>query len=201
MAYEPIQRIESTVVLMDVDNIDTDQIIPARFLKATSRDADFGAKLFADWRYLEDGSTRKDFPLNSFKRESRILLAGDNFGCGSSREHAAWAIYDYGFRVVLARSFADIFRTNAFNNGLLVISLPEEIHSRLTAEIKQNPEAMIAVDLASGELTYGGGSGKYGFEINPFRSRCLQEGIDLLDFLVSRKERILEFEQKNKFYK
>lgn len=200
MAYEPIKRIESTVVLMDVDNIDTDQIIPARFLKATSRNADFGSKLFADWRYLEDGSDRDDFPLNIFKRESKILLAGENFGCGSSREHAAWAIYDYGFRVVLARSFADIFRTNAFNNGLLVISLPVEIHGTLMAEIRQNPETIVSVDLPSGELTYGAGEKKYNFEINPFRSRCLQEGIDLLDFLVSHKNSIIEFEQNNNLF-
>ena len=200
MAYEPIKRTESTVVLMDVDNIDTDQIIPARFLKATSRDADFGSKLFADWRYLEDGRDREDFPLNIFKRDSRVLLAGENFGCGSSREHAAWAIYDYGFRVVLARSFADIFQTNAFNNGLLVISLPEKIHSSLMAEVKQNQETIVAVDLPSGELTFGEGSIKYNFEINPFRSRCLQEGIDLLDFLVSHREGILEFEKNNNLF-
>jgi len=195
MAYEPIRIIESTVVPIDIDNIDTDQIIPARFLKATSRDADFGAKLFADWRYTGDGKERKDFPLNTFKRDSKILLAGENFGCGSSREHAAWAIFDYGFRVVIARSFADIFKTNAFNNGILAISIPEDVHARLLAQVRENQDAKVTVDLPRNLITFNAGQERHFFEINPFRSQCLQEGLDLLDFLVSRKSSIIEFER------
>ncbi len=197
MAYDPINKISSTLVPIAVDNIDTDQIIPARFLKATSRDSDFGAKLFADWRYNKDGESNQDFNLNKYQRHSKILLAGDNFGCGSSREHAAWAIYDYGFRIVLAKSFADIFRSNAQNNGILIITLPEEIHSEILNEVKLNPDFKINIDLPSQVLSFNGGNRKYSFDINPFKSKCLQEGVDLLDFLLARMDRIIDYEQKN----
>ncbi len=196
MAYEPIKTITSPVIPIPVDNIDTDQIIPARFLKATSREAEFGKKLFSDWRYTPSGVPNPEFALNQYAADSRILLAGGNFGCGSSREHAAWALYDYGFRVVLARSFADIFKTNALNNGILVITLPEDIHQDLLNEILQKPESLVEVDLPGEYLSFRNGQARYGFHINPFRSQCLQNGLDLLDFLVARKEQITKFEQK-----
>ncbi len=198
MAYDPINKISSTLVPIAVDNIDTDQIIPARFLKATSRDSDFGAKLFSDWRYNKQGEPNQDFNLNKYHRDSKILLAGDNFGCGSSREHAAWALYDYGFRVVLAKSFADIFRSNAQNNGILIITLPEKIHSEILNEVNLNPDFIIKIDLPSQKLSFNDGKRSYNFDINPFKSKCLQEGVDLLDFLVERKNRIIEFEHKTK---
>ena len=197
MAYDPINKISSTVVPITIDNIDTDQIIPARFLKATSRDSDFGAKLFADWRYNKQGESNQDFNLNKYQRDSKILLAGDNFGCGSSREHAAWAIYDYGFRVVLAKSFADIFRSNAQNNGILIITLPGNFHAEIIREIKLNPDFRINIDLPSQELSFNEGDRKFHFDINPFKSKCLQEGVDLLDFLLAKKDRIIDYEQKN----
>ena len=196
MAYDPINTIKSTVVPIAIDNIDTDQIIPARFLKATSRDSDFGSKLFSDWRYTSDGKPDPNFNLNTFNSDSKILLAGDNFGCGSSREHAAWAIYDYGFRVVLAKSFADIFRSNAQNNGILLITLPENIHTSLLKGIMGNPEFEIEVSLPEQVVSFEDGSRSFGFELEPFKSKCLQEGVDLLDFLVARKNQIIDFEQK-----
>ncbi len=195
MAYEPINTITSTVIPFPVDNVDTDQIIPARFLKATSRDADFGKKLFADWRYTPGGEPKPEFALNKFAGNSSILLAGENFGCGSSREHAAWALYDYGFRVVLASSFADIFKTNAMNNGILVIPLPADIYQDLLNEIQQNPNTQVKVDLPGKHISFRNGLVQHGFDINPFRSQCLQEGLDLLDFLVARKDQIIKFEQ------
>ena len=196
MAYEPIINIISSVVPLPVDNIDTDQIIPSRFLKATSRDADFGNKLFADWRQTSSGEIKPEFALNKFRRDSKILLAGENFGCGSSREHAAWALYDYGFRVVLASSFADIFKSNALNNGILVIPLPAAIYAELIILINEKPDSLIEVDLPGKYLRYGEGRSQYDFEINSFRSECLQNGLDLLDFLVARKGKIIEFESK-----
>jgi len=199
MAFDPITTITSTIIPLNVDNIDTDQIIPARFLKATSREADFGKKLFSDWRYTPSGEPRSDFELNRSPEGSKILLAGENFGCGSSREHAAWALYDYGFRVVLAKSFADIFKTNALNNGILVVQLPEEIHSAMLKETYSNPSAMVRIDLPNNSLSFRDGEISHQFDINPFRSLCLQEGLDLLDFLVARKELIIQFENKTSF--
>jgi len=197
MAYDPIKTIKSTVVPIAIDNIDTDQIIPARFLKATSRDSDFGSKLFSDWRYTSDGKPDPGFNLNTFNRGSKILLAGDNFCCGSSREHAAWAIYDYGFRIVLAKSFADIFRSNAQNNGILLITLPEEIHADFLRETEVNPDFAVEVSLPDQIVSFENGLYPYHFDINPFKSKCLQEGVDLLDFLVARKNQIIDFEQEN----
>ncbi len=197
MAYDPINTIKSTVVPITIDNIDTDQIIPARFLKATSRNSDFGSKLFSDWRYNPNGENNPDFNLNTFNRNSKILLAGDNFGCGSSREHAAWAIYDYGFRVVMAKSFADIFQSNAQNNGILLITLPEKVHYDILQKIKVNPDFKVEISLPEQLLSFEDKSKSFVFDINPFKSKCLQEGVDLLDFLVARKNQIIEFEQKN----
>ncbi len=196
MAYDPIITIKSTLVPIAVDNIDTDQIIPARFLKAISRDSDFGSKLFSDWRYTPNGETKPGFNLNTFNRDSKILLTGDNFGCGSSREHAAWAIYDYGIRVVMAKSFADIFRSNAQNNGILLITLPENTHAGLLRKIELNPDFKVEVSLPDQLVTFQDGSESFSFDINPFKSKCLQEGVDLLDFLVTRKDQIIKFEQK-----
>lgn len=196
MAFDPIKKITSTVVPLAVDNIDTDQIIPARFLKATSRDANFGQKLFSDWRYNSSGEPKPEFSLNEYNRNAQILLAGENFGCGSSREHAAWALYDYGFRVVLAPSFADIFRTNAMNNGILVIPIPENLHKELLNEVRKNSETIVEINLPDKSVYFNNGQVKFNFDINPFRSKCLQEGIDLLDFLLERKDQITEFEQK-----
>ena len=197
MAYEPINRISSTLIPLVLDNVDTDQIIPARFLKATSRDADFGKKLFADWRYDKEGGKLPGFALNRYDNNSQILLAGENFGCGSSREHAAWALYDFGFRVVIAKSFADIFKSNALNNGLLVCQVPEDVHQSLAELVAEDREAIVDIDLGKQKLTYGVDNKEYKFEINPFRKQCLMEGSDLLDFLVARKDRIEEFEKLN----
>ena len=197
MAYEPISKISSKVIPLVMDNVDTDQIIPARFLKATSRNADFGKKLFADWRYNKEGGDLPGFALNRYDRSSKILLAGENFGCGSSREHAAWALYDFGFRVVIARSFADIFKSNALNNGLLVCEISENVHESLVKLLAGNPESLVEINLPEQQLSFGTPAIKANFDINPFRKLCLMEGSDLLDFLVARKDRIEEYERLN----
>jgi len=197
MAFDPFTEIISPVVALPIDNVDTDQIIPARFLKATSREASFGEKLFADWRYLPSGDPDPDFPLNKYSREARILIAGENFGCGSSREHAAWSLYDYGFRVVIAPSFADIFRNNALNNGILIIAISKTFQQELLSEIQWKTEIRLKVNLPDKYISVAGTETRQSFDLNPFRSQCLQEGLDLLDFLMARKDQILKFEQLN----
>jgi 3-isopropylmalate/(R)-2-methylmalate dehydratase small subunit len=184
----------SRVVLVPVNDIDTDQIIPARFLKATDKNG-MGNNLFADWRYNNDGSPKADFVLN--KPESagaQILLAGDNFGCGSSREHAPWALTGFGFRAVISTSFADIFRNNALKNGLLPIIVDEKTHQTLFELAEEAPRAELTVDLASQTLSYPGGS--VTFPIDPFNKTCLLNGVDELGYIMGFEKEIAAFEER-----
>ena len=185
----------SRVIALPTNDIDTDQIIPARFLKATDKNG-MGENLFADWRYNSDGSPKADFVLN--KPESKgaqILFAGDNFGCGSSREHAPWALTSYGFRAVISTSFADIFRNNALKNGLVPIIVSEEVHKMLFDLLEGVPNAEFTVDLESQTLFYLNGSVQ--FPIDPFNKTCLLNGTDELGFIMSFENEIAEFESRN----
>ncbi|PIQ48185.1 MAG: 3-isopropylmalate dehydratase small subunit [Cytophagales bacterium CG12_big_fil_rev_8_21_14_0_65_40_12] len=187
---EKVVKVISSAVPLANEDIDTDQIIPARFLKATSREG-FGDNLFRDWRYNNDNS-KKDFVLNDSTYAGSILVAGKNFGCGSSREHAAWALYDYGFRVVVSSFFADIFKGNALNNGLLPVQVSEEYLQGLLAAVKADPSTEVQVDLESQEIEFNGK--KATFEVNPYKKVCLINGYDDIDYLVSIKEEITAFE-------
>jgi 3-isopropylmalate/(R)-2-methylmalate dehydratase small subunit len=182
----------SHVVPLPVNDIDTDQIIPARFLKATDKNG-MGDNLFADWRYNADGSPKPDFILN--KEESKgaqILLAGDNFGCGSSREHAPWALTGFGFRAVISTSFADIFRNNSLKNGLLPVIVDAETHKTLFDYIEEVPGAEFTIDLESQTLSFENGSVK--FPMDPFNKACLLNGVDELGYIMSFEQDIAEFE-------
>lgn len=182
----------SRVVPLPVNNIDTDQIIPARFLKAIDKNG-MGDNLFADWRYNSDGSPKPDFVLNKKESQSaHILLAGNNFGCGSSREHAPWALTGFGFRVVISISFADIFRSNALKNGLLPIIVDEANHRMLFDLIKEVPSAELTVDLLSQTVTFPGGS--LTFPIDPFNKTCLLNGVDELSYIMSFEKEITVYE-------
>jgi 3-isopropylmalate/(R)-2-methylmalate dehydratase small subunit len=182
----------SRVVVLPVNDIDTDQIIPARFLKATDKQG-MGDNLFADWRYNADGSPKPDFVLNQPNAIGRqILLAGDNFGCGSSREHAPWALTGFGFRAVISTSFADIFRSNALKNGLLPIIVDEQTHQRLLALAQENPAAELTLDLATQTLSFPGGS--VTFPIDPFNKTCLLNGVDELGYILGFEKEITAFE-------
>ena len=187
----------SGAVPVEVENIDTDQIIPARFLKATERQG-FGDDLFRDWRYDAAGQRIASFPLNDPRYEGRILVAGRNFGCGSSREHAAWAIADYGFRVVVSSFFADIFRNNALNNGLLPIRVSEEFLKAVFGEIRRDPKAQFTVDLGNQTLTIVSDGRSEDFEIDAYKKRCLENGYDDVDYLRSIADRIEAFEAARK---
>jgi 3-isopropylmalate/(R)-2-methylmalate dehydratase small subunit len=180
---------ESRLVPLAIDNIDTDQIIPARFLKTISKDG-LGDQLFYDWRYDAEGKPKPDFILNTADaKASRILLAGDNFGCGSSREHAPWALSQYGFRAVISTSFADIFRQNSLKNSLLPIVVPRDVH----AELFRNPNMIVKVDLASQTLTLPGGRAVE-FPVDGFARHCLLEGIDELGYILQQDSTIAAFE-------
>jgi len=182
----------SRVVPLPVNDIDTDQIIPARFLKATDKNG-MGDNLFADWRYNSDGSPKADFVLNkSESKGAQILLAGDNFGCGSSREHAPWALIAYGFRAVISTSFADIFRNNSLKNGLIPIILDKENHKMLFDYIEEVPNAEFTVDLESQTLHFPNGS--VSFPIDPFNKTCLLNGVDELGYIMGFEKEIAEFE-------
>ena len=180
---------ESRMVPFPVDNIDTDQIIPARFLKTISKDG-LGDQLFYDWRYDAEGKPKLDFILNTpAAKTAKILLAGDNFGCGSSREHAPWALAQYGFRAVISTSFADIFRQNSLKNSLLPIIVPRDVHAELFAD----PDATVRVDLASQTLTLPSGRAVE-FPVDGFAKHCLLEGIDELGFILQQSPAIAAFE-------
>lgn len=182
----------SRVVLVPINDIDTDQIIPAQYLKVTDKNGLANA-LFSNWRYLPDGSPNPDFALN--KPESagaQILLAGDNFGCGSSREHAPWALTGYGFRAVISTSFADIFRNNALKNGLLPVIVDEPTHQRLFDLVRENPRVELTIDLASQTLSYPGGSAT--FPIDPFNKTCLLNGVDELGYIMGFEKEIADYE-------
>lgn len=190
---EKFEILRSGAVPLPVENIDTDQIIPARFLKATSR-AGFGENLFHDWRYTANGQPKADFVLNNPRYSGQILLAGPNFGCGSSREHAAWALHDAGFRVVISSFFADIFRGNALNNGLLPLQVPEAVLLRLFAEVERAPTTEFIVDLARQQLFVPVWEETIGFDLDPYKKECLLNGYDDIDFLINQKEAIEAYE-------
>lgn len=192
---EKFKSFDSTVMPLNIENIDTDQIIPARFLKATTRDG-FGDNLFRDWRYDSDNKLIGEFELNRIKNNSKILLAGRNFGCGSSREHAAWAIYDYGFKVVISSFFADIFKNNALNNGLLVIKLEDKVVDRIFKKVSDEENTLFHVDLESQIFNSLNGEIYEKFDINEYNKTCLINGYDNIDYLLSQKDKILNFEKK-----
>jgi 3-isopropylmalate/(R)-2-methylmalate dehydratase small subunit len=192
---EKFQIIESTAVPLEVENIDTDQIIPARFLKATDRSG-FGDNLFRDWRFDENGQPKPDFILNNPHRKGIILVAGKNFGSGSSREHAAWALYDYGFRAIVSSFFADIFTNNALNNGLLTVQVPEEFLKILFNTVKQNPGTVIRIDLEKQEICVTETGQKTNFPVSSYKKNCLLNGFDDIDYLLSIKQKILDFEAR-----
>ena len=192
MSKEKFITLKSRVVPLPIDNIDTDQIIPARFLKATTREG-FGENLFRDWRYNSDNTPKADFVLNNPAFSGKVLVAGKNFGCGSSREHAAWAIYDYGFRVVISSFFADIFKNNALNNALLPIQVSDEFLKKIFAAVETNAEVEITVNLQDKLVQLEDGSSEK-FEINPYKKTCLMNGYDDIDYLLSLRDEIKHFE-------
>lgn len=192
MPIDKFTVLESSYVPLPIENVDTDQIIPARFLKATSREG-FGENLFRDWRFNPDGSANEDFVLNDSKYSGQILVAGKNFGSGSSREHAAWAVHDYGFKVVVSSFFADIFRNNALNNGVLPVVVSPEFLSKVFAAVEADNNQKLVVDLEEQSISLNGE--KQEFEINPYKKNCLLNGFDDIDYLLNKKENIVEFEK------
>jgi len=188
---EKFIQLTSKAVPLATENIDTDQIIPARFLKATDK-LGFGEQVFRDWRFHKDGTINKEFPLNNTKYSGSILVAGDNFGCGSSREHAAWALVGYGFKVIVSSFFADIFKGNALNNGLLPVQVTEEYLKKLIVHLEENPTSKVIVNLE--EQTIESEIGNASFEIDAYKKTCLLNGYDDIDYLISKKEKIAEFE-------
>ena len=190
---DKFEVLRSSAVPLPIENIDTDQIIPARFLKATSREG-FGENLFRDWRYDSEGNPIEGFALNDSRYSGKILVAGKNFGCGSSREHAAWAIYDAGFKVVISSYFADIFRGNALNNGLLPLVVSDEMLQRLFVQIEKDPKTELIVDLPAQEFYVPLWEERVSFEIDPYKKECLINGYDDIDFLVNQKEAIEAYE-------
>ncbi|MDR0194824.1 MAG: 3-isopropylmalate dehydratase small subunit [Myroides sp.] len=188
---QALTKITSTATPLVIENIDTDQIIPARFLKSINREG-FGDNLFRDWRYNNDGSEKKDFSLNNTRYTGEILIAGNNFGCGSSREHAAWALSDYGFKVIVSSYFADIFKINALNNGVLPIMVSKEYLSYLFNEVESNPDIKIEVDVEQQSITIN--NQKEHFDLDPYKKICLLNGYDDIDFLIAKKDAIKSFE-------
>lgn len=184
----------SAAVPLPIENIDTDQIIPARFLKATTREG-FGENLFRDWRYGKDGTPKAEFVMNSPTYKGEILIAGKNFGCGSSREHAAWAIEGAGFRAVVSSFFADIFRNNALNNGLLPVTVSEQMLASIFEDVNADPTTEIKIDLEAQTIEIVGTDKKESFDIAPYKKQCLMNGYDDVDYLVSIRHEIEEFEK------
>jgi 3-isopropylmalate/(R)-2-methylmalate dehydratase small subunit len=193
MATKIFKHIQTTVVPLPIENIDTDQIIPARFLKATTRDG-FGNNLFRDWRYEGNDTPKADFVLNDPNFSGKVLVAGKNFGCGSSREHAAWAISDYGFDAVVSSFFADIFKGNALNNGLLPVQVSDDFLKKIFDEVYGDNKAEVEIDLESQTITISSTGEKENFEINPYKKACLINGYDDIDYILSQKGKIGEFE-------
>ncbi len=191
---EKFTTLTSRAIPLATENIDTDQIIPARFLKATDK-LGFGDNVFRDWRFHQDGSTNDDFPLNNENYSGTILVAGDNFGCGSSREHAAWALVGYGFKVIVSSFFADIFKGNALNNGLLPVQVSEEYLKKLLAHIQENPTSKVVVNLEQQfiETSIGAAS----FDIDAYKKTCLLNGYDDIDYLISKRAKIRAFEAQH----
>ncbi|NQX82565.1 MAG: 3-isopropylmalate dehydratase small subunit [Flavobacteriaceae bacterium] len=191
---EKFVKLTSNAVPLAIENIDTDQIIPARFLKSTDREG-FGKNLFRDWRYDKDDKPKSDFNLNNNKYSGSILVAGDNFGCGSSREHAAWAIKDYGFKVVVSSFFADIFKGNALNNGILPIQLDAEKLKLILELIEKEPKTNIEIELEEQVIEVKSLNIKESFYIDAYKKTCLLNGYDDIDFLVNIRKEIEEFEK------
>ncbi len=197
MGKKIFNQLTSTVIPLSIENIDTDQIIPARFLKATTREG-FGDNLFRDWRYNANQEPKPDFVLNVPEFNGRILVAGKNFGCGSSREHAAWALTDYGFDVVVSSFFADIFKGNALNNGLLPVQVSEDFLSRLFEVVHTDPRTEVSVDLEKQTITILPTGEQEYFEINPYKKACLLNGYDDIDFILNEKEAIAAYEKSRR---
>lgn len=198
MAYDKFTRLTSSVVPLPIENVDTDQIIPARFLKATERKG-FGDNLFRDWRYHQDGSPKADFVLNDSTYSGKILIGGKNFGSGSSREHAAWAIYDYGFRCVISSFFADIFKNNCLNIGVLPVQVSEDFLQAIFAAVEKDPSTMVTVDLQSQTVTLEATAQQERFEISSYKKQNLQNGFDDIDYLLNIESAIKEFAQSRPF--
>jgi 3-isopropylmalate/(R)-2-methylmalate dehydratase small subunit len=196
MPISKFEKLISTCVPLQIENVDTDQITPARFLKATTREG-FGAKLFYDWRYDPAGNPKPDFVLNNSKYSGAILVAGKNFGSGSSREHAAWSISDYGFKVVVSSFFADIFKSNALNNGVLPVQVSDSFLSILFEAIETDPSAKVEVDLENQIIKLLESGQKESFEIGAYKKNCLLNGYDDIDYLLSKKHEIAEWEKAN----
>lgn len=190
---EKFKTLTSRAVPIQIEDIDTDQIIPARFLKATTRDG-FGENLFRDWRYNPDGTKKEGFPLNDERYDGEILIGGKNFGTGSSREHAAWAIADYPFKVVVSSFFADIFKGNALNNGLLPVQVSESFLLKLFSEVEQNNEATFTVNLEEQTIVIDSSGESESFEIGAYKKTCLLNGYDDIDYILSRKDKIEAYE-------
>ena len=198
MAYEKFNILNSTAIPLNIDNVDTDQIIPARFLKATERKG-FGDNLFRDWRYNSDNTLVDSFPLNNKKYEGKILVAGKNFGCGSSREHAVWAIYDYGFRAVVSSFFADIFKNNCLNIGVLPVQVSESFLSEIFSEIDKNSKNIFEINLDNQEFVIKSSSKKEKFKISTYKKSNMSNGFDDIDYLINKKDQISAFANKLRY--
>ena len=199
MSKKTFTKLVSGIVPLPIDNIDTDQIIPARFLKATTRDG-FGENLFCDWRKNADGTPKEDFTLNQARyKGNRILVAGNNFGCGSSREHAAWSIVDYGFDVVVSSFYADIFKNNALNNALLPVQVSPAFLQKIFTEVNKDEKAQVSVDLEAQTITIVATGECESFDINPYKKMCLMRGLDDIDYLLDLKPEIEKYEKSREF--
>ena len=195
MAYDKFNIIKSSAVPLNIDNVDTDQIIPARYLKATERKG-FGDNLFRDWRYNSNNEIIKDFPLNNEDYSGRILVAGKNFGCGSSREHAVWAIYDYGFRAVVSSFFADIFKNNCLNIGVLPVQISEDFLDELFSEVERDNNSQFEINLPKQSINIVSNGQSENFNISKYKKENMMNGFDDIDYLVDRKEDIITFANK-----
>lgn len=196
MPIDKFVKLESTCVPVPIENVDTDQIIPARFLKATTRDG-FGDNLFADWRYDKSGNPKKDFVLNDSTYSGKILVAGQNFGSGSSREHAAWAIVGYGFKAVVSSFFADIFKNNSLNNGLLPVQVSKEFLEELFQAIEKDPATKVEIDLEDQKIKLQPNGPSESFDINPYKKKCMLNGFDDIDYLLNISDEIATWEKAN----
>ena len=197
MAYDKFNILTSTVVPLPTENVDTDQIIPARFLKATEREG-FGDNLFRDWRYDVEGNPKPEFVLNNPRYSGKILVAGKNFGSGSSREHAVWAIYDYGFRCVVSSFFADIFKNNCLNIGVLPVTVSASFADAMLSAVEQDPATLVEVDIDKQTITLLATGQQETFDINSYKKENMKNGFDDIDYLLNIKEEIAEFAEKRK---
>ncbi len=193
---EKFRKLISTAIPLTIENVDTDQIIPARFLKATDK-LGFGENVFRDWRYDKNGSINPNFVFNDPDYKGKILIAGDNFGCGSSREHAAWALVGYGFKVVVSSFFADIFKGNALNNGLLPVQISKDFLKKIMDKVIEEPTNLVTVNLEDQIISVEGLEGNESFDIDPYKKTCMINGYDDIDYLISKKKEIIDFEKEH----